>query len=85
MLTNLIDFHDGMAGWVDEGRTVGVICLDSSKASDSVSHYILIGKLRKCGLDKWTVRWTKNWLNGRAQRVMISGIESSRRPVDSVP
>ncbi|PKU31187.1 rna-directed dna polymerase from mobile element jockey-like [Limosa lapponica baueri] len=41
------------------------------------------GKLRKCGLDEWTVRWTENWLNGRAQRVVISGAESSWRPVTS--
>ncbi|KAJ7424510.1 hypothetical protein WISP_28334 [Willisornis vidua] len=30
------------------------------------------GKLRKCELDDWTVRWIKNWLNGRAQSVGIS-------------
>jgi len=46
-----------------------------------VSHKILLGKLRKCGLDEWTVRWIENWLNGRAQRVVISGAESSWRPV----
>ncbi|GAB0183018.1 mitochondrial enolase superfamily member 1 [Grus japonensis] len=40
-------------------------------------------KLRKCGLDEWTVRWIENWLNGRAQRVVISGAESSWRPVAS--
>ncbi|GAB0209372.1 mitochondrial enolase superfamily member 1 [Grus japonensis] len=53
------------------------------KAFDTVSHNILIGKLRKCGLDEWTVRWVENWLNGRAQRVVISGAESSWRPVAS--
>ncbi|GAB0203212.1 mitochondrial enolase superfamily member 1 [Grus japonensis] len=35
---------------------------------------------------EWTVRWIENWLNGRAQRVVISGTESSERPVaSSVP
>ncbi|RMC19300.1 hypothetical protein DUI87_03907 [Hirundo rustica rustica] len=33
-----------------------------------------------CGLEEWTVGWIKKWLNGRAQRVMISAAESSRRP-----
>jgi len=29
------------------------------------------------------VRWIENWLNGRAQRVVISGTESSWRPMTS--
>ncbi|GAB0178739.1 mitochondrial enolase superfamily member 1 [Grus japonensis] len=82
-LTNLIAFYDGMTGWVDEGRAVDVVCLDLSKAFDTVSHNILIGKLRKCGLDEWTVRWVENWLNGRVQRVVISSAESCWRPVAS--
>ncbi|GAB0209398.1 mitochondrial enolase superfamily member 1 [Grus japonensis] len=82
-LTNLIAFYDGMTGWVDERRAVHVVYLIFSKAFDTVSHNILIGKLRKCGLDEWTVRWIENWLNGRAQRVVISSTESSWRPVAS--
>jgi len=65
-LTNLIAFYDGMTGWVDEGRAVDVVYLNFSKAFDTVSHNILLGKLRKCGLDAWSVRWIENWLNGRA-------------------
>ncbi|GAB0209642.1 mitochondrial enolase superfamily member 1 [Grus japonensis] len=85
-LTNLIAFYDGMTGWVDEGRAVDVVYLDFSKAFDTVSHNILISKLRKCGLDEWTVMCVENWLNGRAQRVVISDAESSWRPVaSSVP
>jgi len=42
-------------------------CLDFSKAFDTVFCNILIGKLRKCGLDKWTMRWIENWLDGEAQ------------------
>jgi len=82
-LTSLIASYDGVTGWVDEGRAVDIVYLDFSKAFDTVSHNILIGKLRKCGLDEWTVRWIENWLNGRAQRVVISGTESSWRPVTS--
>ncbi|XP_068793436.1 microcephalin isoform X3 [Struthio camelus] len=51
-LTNLMAFCDGMTGWVDEGRAVDVVSLDFSKALDTVSHHILLGKLRKCGLDE---------------------------------
>ncbi|KAF4802925.1 hypothetical protein TURU_019005 [Turdus rufiventris] len=74
-LTNLMAFCDGMAGWVEKGKAVNVVYLSFSKAFDTVSHNILIGKLRKCGLEEWTVGWIKNWLNGRAQRVMISVVQ----------
>ena len=67
----------------DVKKAVDVAFLDFSKAFDTVSHNILIGKVRKSGLDKWTVRRTENWLNGRAQRVVISGAEPSWRPVIS--
>jgi len=82
-LTNLIAFYDGVTGWVDEGRAVDVVYLDFSKAFDTVSHDTVIGKLKKCGLVEWSLRWTENWLNGTALRVVIRGAESSWRPVAS--
>ncbi|PKU48584.1 rna-directed dna polymerase from mobile element jockey- hypothetical protein [Limosa lapponica baueri] len=75
--TNLIAFYDGTTGWMDEKRMVDVVYLDFSKAFDTVSHSILIAKLRKYGLDEWTVGWIENWLKDRAQRVVIRGTESS--------
>jgi len=51
-LTSLIAVYDGMSGWLDEGRAVDAVHLDFSKAFDIVSHNILLGKLRKCGLDE---------------------------------
>ncbi|PKU44260.1 rna-directed dna polymerase from mobile element jockey- hypothetical protein [Limosa lapponica baueri] len=72
-LTNLIAFYDSMTGWVDERRAVNVVYLDLSKAFDTVSHNILIGKLRKCGLDEWTLRRIESWLNEKAQRIVTSG------------
>jgi len=82
-LTNLIAFYDDMTGGVDEGRAVDVVYLDFSKAFDTVSHNILLGKLKKRELDKRTARWVENWLNGRAQRVWVSNAESSWRPAAS--
>lgn len=68
---------------VNKRRAVAVAYLDFSKVFDIVSHNIIIGKLRKCGLHKGTVRWIKNWLYGRAQRLVISRAESSFKLVVS--
>ena len=60
-----------------------VVYIDLSQASDTVSHKIHLGRLRQCGLGEWTVRWTENWLNGRAQRAVINNAESGQRRVAS--
>ncbi|PKU32031.1 rna-directed dna polymerase from mobile element jockey- hypothetical protein [Limosa lapponica baueri] len=70
-LNKMIAYYDIMSGWVDEGRAVDIAYLYFSKAFDTVSHNILIDKLRKCRLDETTVRWIVNWLSGRAQRIVI--------------
>ncbi|KAK4820600.1 hypothetical protein QYF61_001906 [Mycteria americana] len=54
----------------DEGKAVDVVYLEFSKAFDTVSHSILLEKLAAHGLDGCTLRWVKNWLDGRAQRVV---------------
>ncbi|CAM4633485.1 unnamed protein product, partial [Caretta caretta] len=68
-------------GSVDEGKAVDVLFLDFSKAFDTVSHSILVSKLKKYGLDEWTIRWIESWLDCRAQRVVINGSMSSWQPV----
>ena len=70
-LTNLVAFCDVITGWVDKGTAVDVVYLDFSKAFDTVSHNILVDKLRIYWIDECTVRWTENWLIHRAQRVFF--------------
>ncbi|CAM4612895.1 unnamed protein product [Lepidochelys olivacea] len=82
-LTNLIAFYDEITGSVDEGKAVDVLFLDFRKAFDTVSHSILVSKLRKYGLDECTIRWVESWLDCRAQRVVINGSMSSWQPVSS--
>ncbi|KAK4829687.1 hypothetical protein QYF61_006062 [Mycteria americana] len=81
--TNLISFYDKVTHLVDEGKTVDVVYLDFNKAFDMVSHSILLEKLAAHGLDGCTLRWVKNWLDGRAQRVVVNGVYSSWRTVTS--
>ncbi|PKU40409.1 rna-directed dna polymerase from mobile element jockey-like [Limosa lapponica baueri] len=82
-LTNLISFYDHVTQPQDRGKAVDVICLDFGKAFDTVPHSILLEKLVNHGIDKCTLRWIKNWLDGHAQRVVINGVKSRWWPVTS--
>jgi len=50
---------------------------------DTVFHSILLQKLAARGLDRYTVCWVKNWLEGQAQRAVVNGVKSSWQPVVS--
>ncbi|RMC15818.1 hypothetical protein DUI87_08022 [Hirundo rustica rustica] len=79
-LTNLVSFYDQVTHMVDVGKAVDVVCLDFSKAFDTVSHSTLLDKLAAHGLDRSTLRWVRNWLDGWAQRVAVNGAASSWWP-----
>ncbi|PKU42336.1 rna-directed dna polymerase from mobile element jockey-like [Limosa lapponica baueri] len=65
------------------GKAVDVVYLDFGKAFDTIPHSTLLEKLGNYGIDKCTLHWVKNWLDGRAQRVVINGVKSGWWPVTS--
>ncbi|TRZ11767.1 hypothetical protein HGM15179_015340 [Zosterops borbonicus] len=62
---------------VDAGKAEDVVYLDFSKAFDTVSHSTLLEKLAAHGLERSTLCWVRNWLDGRAQSVVVNGAASS--------
>ncbi|KAK4831715.1 LOW QUALITY PROTEIN: hypothetical protein QYF61_018767 [Mycteria americana] len=82
-LTNLISFYDKVTHLVGEGKAMDIVLLGFSKAFDAVPHSILLEKLSSCGISGFMVHWVKNWLKGRAQRVVVDGTTSGWRPVTS--
>ena len=82
-LTKLVAFYDKVTCLVDMGRVVGVVYLDFSKAFDTVPHGLLLEKLIRYGLDKWSVQWVGNWLTGRTQRVVVNSFFSKCQPFTS--
>ena len=68
---------------MDEGKAVDVVYLDFSKAFDTVSHSILLGKLAAHGLDRYNLLWVRIWLEGRGQWVVVNGVTTG--VVNGVP
>ena len=85
-MTNLISFYDLVICLVDKGKAVDLAYPNFSKAFNTVSHSILLKKLGARGLDRYTLCWVKNWLDGQDQRVVVNGVTSIWQPVmSSVP
>ena len=62
---------------------VYIIFLDIKKAFDSVPHNRLCLKLKSYGFNKKAVRWYKNFVSNRVQRVVCNGGFSNWSPVTS--
>ena len=57
-------------------HTVAIFC-DLRKAFDTVSHCILLSKLKKLGVRNVELQWFKNYLSNRKQLVHVNGENSS--------
>ncbi|PKU41097.1 rna-directed dna polymerase from mobile element jockey-like [Limosa lapponica baueri] len=79
----MISFCDHVTHLLNAGKAVDVVCLDFGKAFDTIPHSVLLEKLANHGIDKCTLHWVKNWLDGGAQRVVINGVKSCWWPVTS--
>ena len=62
---------------LDAGKEVRAIFCDISKAFDRVWHAGLIHKLKSAGISGNLLSWFTNYLTGRKQRVVMSGVQSA--------
>lgn len=58
------------------GEQIDCIFLDFCKAFDTVSHSLLLEKLRMINLDSSVFKWTENYLSQRRQCALLNGIKS---------
>jgi ribonucleases P/MRP protein subunit RPP40 len=85
-LINILIFLDKVTLAADEGHDVDAIYLDFAKAFDKVPHQRLLVKLRNLGIGGSFLRWIRDWLDGRRQRVYVGGRGSGwRRVASGVP
>ena len=72
--TALIAATDKWLEEVDEGKVVGALLIDMSKAFDAVPHQRLLEDLLEIGCGQQLGRWFYSYLSGREQRVK-NGLE----------
>ena len=68
---------------IDEGKQVDCVYLDLKKAFDRVPHSALLKKLEAHGFQGKVLRWIKNFLKDRTQRVRVGDAVSQWEPVRS--
>lgn len=81
--TQLVEFYHELVSEVDRGGQTDCIFLDFRKAFDTVSHPLLLYKLKMLNLDTAVIVWIQNYLLGRRQRVVLNGVCSDYVDVTS--
>lgn len=79
--TQLLDVYHNVGRVLDSGGQTDVLNLDFSKAFDSVSHRLLLHKLRSFGVNGSLLKWLTSYLSNRKQRVVMEGEASAWLPV----
>lgn len=83
IVTQLLTIFQEISCILDRAGQVDMIYLDFSKAFDSVSHHLLIHKLKSFGFHSELLGWLKSYLSCRQQRVVVDGRSSDWLPVVS--
>lgn len=73
----LEDFNDIVSAALDEGKIAIAMCLDLTKAFDTVNHSILLHKLENLGFRGPFLSFFTNYLSERQQTASVCGFRST--------
>ena len=82
-ILQLLDVLDDWSRFYDENKQIDCVYMDIKKAFDTIPHNRLLLKLEKYGIQGNILKWIRDFLHGRRQRVMLNGEFSSWKPVTS--
>ena len=73
-VTQLLPFSHDISLSLNFGELIDVVYFDFAKAFDSVNHDIILHKLKyQFGIDGHMLKFIKEYLKGRKQRVLVNG------------
>ena len=82
--TQLVPFTYDLTSGLNNKAKLDIIYFDFAKAFDSVSHDLILKKLRdKFKIDGLMLRFIKSYLQDRQQEVIVGGVKSGVLPVKS--
>ena len=82
--TQMVPFIHDISLTLNNKSKTDIIYFDFAKAFDSVSHDIILRKLKEnFKVDGLMLRFIRSYLEGRQQQVVIGGVASSKLPVHS--
>ena len=69
----LLLVYDDVTKWLDDGCVIDLILFDFAKAFDTVSHPVLLQKLKLLGIQSPLLYWIEDFLVGRSMFVHVKG------------
>ena len=72
----LLDIYNTFCKALDEGKEIGAVFCDVSKAFDRVWHKGLQFKLNSVGINGTLLKWFTDYLKDRKQNVVLPGVSS---------
>lgn len=78
----LLRLTEKLSHHLSEGKYVGMIFIDFSKAFDSVCHTTLLKKLQAIGISGDSFEWCSSYLKDRQQFTIVNGSKSGLASVD---